>query len=170
MPCCLIFYDASWAINVWVPCFTPHANVLCPSHWPLVAMQPHPYSLHKYPNLITRCLSLHLIHHYIHSNRHPCPNRCPPPSSASSWHTKMGEIDDLLIKNTWINDKSPYDKSPHLQLLLLHDVFEVKFWAYNLVPTTCLAHAQWASIWVNMVVGGWEIFMDILIAVCHILQ
>ena len=41
----------------------------------------------------------------IHSNRWLCPNRHSPPSSSSSWYTKMGEIDDLCIKNAWAYDK-----------------------------------------------------------------
>ena len=39
----------------------------------------------------------------IHSNRCSCPNRRSPPLSSSSWHSKIGEIDDFCIKNAWIS-------------------------------------------------------------------
>ncbi len=35
--------------------------------------------------------------------------------------------------------------------LFSDDVFQVKFPVYHFVSTSCLAHAQWASIWINMV-------------------
>ncbi len=36
-------------------------------------------------------------------------------------------------------------------VLLSDDAFEVKFWPYHPVSTLCLAHVQWAYIWMDMV-------------------
>ena len=53
-----------------------------------------------------------------------------PSSSSSSWHTRIGEIDDFCIKNTWICGQ---------------------IWVYHYAPASCLAHTQCATIRMNMV-------------------
>ena len=52
-----------------------------------------------------KCYHIQFITYRIHSNRHSCPNRHPPPPSSSCWHTKMGEIDDSCVKNAQIHDE-----------------------------------------------------------------
>ena len=50
----------------------------------------------------------------------------------------VGDIDDFLIKNTWIND----EQALIFSIVLFSDnVFEVKFRVYHSVPTLWLAHA-----------------------------
>ena len=67
--------------------------------------------------------------YHILSNRRPCLNRRPPPSSPSSWHT-IHEINDFRME--------------------MHR-FDARCWAHHHAPTSCLAHAQCAPIWMNTV-------------------
>ena len=88
-----------------------------------------PIQVHSH--IIPLCFwQMELVEYCIHSNRRSCPNRRSPPSSSSSWHTKIGEIDDFFcIRNAWI-------------------------WGQILSqPTSCLARAQCATIRTNTVCG-----------------
>ena len=75
-----------------------------------------------------------------------------PTSSSSSWHTKMGEIDDFLSKMHGLMMNSPYIYN-----------YSVLWWcirgqmsSLSFVPSSCLAHARWPSIWMNMVPSLWD--------------
>ena len=74
----------------------------------------------------------HIYH--IYSNRRSCPNRRPPPSSSSSWNTKICEI-NFCIKRDFISDFEP---------VIRHQLH--------------VAHAQCAIIRMNTVCGDvWDI-------------
>ena len=55
------------------------------------------------------------------------------PLSSSSWHTKIGEVDDICIK--------------------MHG-FEVRFGGYHYATFSCLAHAQCTTVRMNTVYPG----------------
>ena len=69
------------------------------------------------------------IHSHIY--RCPSPDRCPPPSSSTSWHTEIGEIDDIFVSK-------------------MHG-FEVRSGGHHYATTSCLAHAHCATIGMNTV-------------------
>ena len=60
-------------------------------------------------------LSILLCTYLIHSNRRPFSNRRPPPSSSSTWHTNIGEIDDFFYQEC-------VDLRPDLELIVMYQL------------------------------------------------
>ena len=60
-------------------------------------------------------------------------------------------LDLLSFTRDRANGPALISKTVFAFILFSDDVFQVKFRAYNFMPTSCLAHAQWASIWMNTV-------------------
>ncbi len=83
-----------------------------------------------------------------HSNRHPCPSRCPPASTIKLLAHKNGW-------NWWFLYKKYMDQwrtvLTFASILLNDNIFEVRFQAYQYMPALCLAHSQCATLWMNTI-------------------
>ena len=97
----------------------------------------------------------------IHSDRRSCPNRHSPPSSSSSWHTKISEINDFFVYKNCVDLRSvtiiirpaKHSKITFSKIRLKSDFFSVRIWNFSVtlapVSRSYLNH----SLWHNGIVG-----------------